>query len=88
MSQDPEFVETANRIADGLRLYVGYGKKFSVTLFADAIGASERQVRKYMAGEATPGAYMLRKMFRTLPPAFANHYLELCNLHKAERILD
>ncbi len=65
------------RLADGLRLYLGTGRRLSVIAFADAIGTSESSVRNWLSGDATPSMDVLFRMMAILPDAFTIHLLEM-----------
>lgn len=76
------------RLAAGLRLFVGRGKLFSVEMVAEATGISGSAIEKYLAGDATPGMAALLRILAVLPEAFANHLLDLAGLTGAYRVGD
>lgn len=76
----------AQRMAAGLRLFVGRGKLFSVEMVAEATGLSSSIVEKYIAGQNTPGLPALLRVLAVMPESFANHLLELSGLTGARRI--
>lgn len=83
----PQDVAT-QRLAAGLRLYVGRGeqKPYSVAMIADATGISASAIEKYMAGDATPGLANALTLFAVLGPAFVNHLIEPAGLTGVRRL--
>lgn len=75
----------ARRLSRALSLYVGMGRDYSVDALADATGIKPRTIYAYLAGDATPGLFMLLRLCAALPPAFTNMLLEPAGLTGAHR---
>lgn len=77
----------AERFRDGLHIYAGCGRRFSVAALADAASIPERTMKSYHAGEATPGLHNFLRICAVLPPAFTNHVLEISGLTGARHLM-
>jgi hypothetical protein len=71
---------TAQRVARALRRYVGRGKEFSYSEFAELTGQDQRTVEAHCRGESAPHLFVWLKYAAVLPPAFAAELIEIVGL--------
>lgn len=68
------------RFTDGLRLFVGQGRRFSVAGIAAATSIPERTIKAYQAGETLPGLAHFMRLCMVLPPEFGDHMMAIAGL--------
>lgn len=86
MSHDDFPAELKRRLTDAMNLYVGRGRRFSVQALADASGLPVGTVQDIKDGMYVPKTHALLRLFRVLPPAFADMVLELADLGGCARL--
>lgn len=86
MNEDDFPADLKRRLTDAMNLYVGRGRRFSVQALADASGLPVGTVQDIKDGVYVPKAHALLRLFRVLPPAFADMVLELADLGGSVRL--
>jgi hypothetical protein len=75
-----------DRLADALRLFIGFGRRYSVAAVAVGTGVPERTLQSYCSGQATPGLANLLTLMAFLPPEFTAMLIEPAGLAGVHRI--
>lgn len=67
-------------LADGLRLLVGQGRKYSTAQLADATGDGASTIKSYVQGRQLPTADHLLRLIAVLGPVFGNGLFRLIGM--------
>lgn len=67
-------------LADGLRLLVGHGRKYSVAQIADATGDGVSTIKSYLQGRQLPTADHLLRLIAVLGPGLGNGLFRLIGM--------
>ncbi|MBK68000.1 MAG: hypothetical protein CMP22_07725 [Rickettsiales bacterium] len=69
-----------------LQLFIGRGRKYSVSIIAEATGISDRTIQSYVSGENAPTLMNALRLMEFLPTVFTNGVLELAGYTGAKKI--